>query len=119
MRRSHYIQIDVEKLKKLYVDERYTLAYLADYVFFCSYPTLLNRIKEYNIKRDTPEGKKANYINIDIDNLKDLYYNQKKSLTEMSKIFDCSLTVLINRMNAYNLPRRHPTEHMKKKEKEI
>jgi DNA-binding Lrp family transcriptional regulator len=114
-RNTNYIDIDINKLKKLYVDEGYTISYLADYVFFCSHPTLLNRMKEHGIKRDVPEGKRAGYINIDIEHLKDLYYNQKKSMHYIANIYNCSWAVILKRMKEHNLERRNKADHIRRK----
>lgn len=104
-RRSHYVEIDMEKLYDLYINERNTLDYLAKQVFFVSRQTLATRLREHNIKRDNG-AKRPHYIPIDIDTLKELYYDKKYALYDLSRVFNCSIGTIIKRMEEYNLPRR-------------
>jgi hypothetical protein len=113
MHRGNYIDIDIELLKKLYITERKTLDFLARNVFFVSRQTLMGRLKEYNIQRVVPHGKKSNYVVIDIEVLKDLYYNKKKSMHEIARHFKLSYYLIEQRMREYHLPRRHKSAHMK------
>jgi DNA-binding Lrp family transcriptional regulator len=114
-RKTHYIDIDIDLLKKLYVDERKTLQYMSENIFFVSNQTLISRLKEHDIKRNIPEGKKSNYLDINVELLKELYYNQKKSMYEVSNYFDCSWHVILRRMKENNLPRRHRADWIRKK----
>ncbi len=43
-----YRDIDMETLKELYLERKWPIMDIADY-FFVTHPTILNRLKEYNI----------------------------------------------------------------------
>lgn len=51
MHNRNFLDLDKELLYDLYVNKGYTLKELADEIFFCSHPTILNRMKEYGIER--------------------------------------------------------------------
>jgi hypothetical protein len=114
--RKNYIDIDIELLKKLHIEEGKNLTFLADNVFFVARQTLMNRLKENDIKKDVPKGKRSNYMNIDIEILKDLYYNKKKSMHEIARHFKVSYYIIEQRMKEHHLDRRHKSAHMKKGE---
>jgi DNA-binding Lrp family transcriptional regulator len=110
-----YIEIDIDLLKKLYVDERKTLSYLADNVFYVSKETILHRLQEHNITRNNPKGKKGNYKYIPKEILESLYNDKRKSLHEIAKQLNLNYMTIRKKMIEYNLPRRHPAAHMKGK----
>jgi hypothetical protein len=112
--RESYVDIDMDLLKKLYIEENKTLDYLSKNVFFVARQTLMNRLKEHNLYRKVPVGRRAGYINVDVELLKELYYNQRNSLHEISRKTGFSYHLIIKRMEQFNLPRRHRAEHMKK-----
>jgi len=45
-----YKDIDIEKLKELYLEKEWNIMTIAEY-FFVTHPTILNRMKEHNIPR--------------------------------------------------------------------
>lgn len=51
MHNRNFLDLDKELLYDLYVNKGYTLKELADEIFFCSHPTILNRMKAYGIER--------------------------------------------------------------------
>jgi DNA-binding Lrp family transcriptional regulator len=110
-----YIEIDIDLLKKLYVDERKTLSYLADNVFYVSKETILDRLQEHNITRNNPKGKKGNYKYISKEILELLYNDKKKSLHEIARHLNIHYATVLKRMIEYNIPRRHRAAHMKGK----
>jgi hypothetical protein len=48
---GHSLNLDKELLYDYYVNKGYSLKRLADEVFFCSHPTVLNYMKLYGIER--------------------------------------------------------------------
>lgn len=112
MKHKNYIDIDIELLKKLYTVEKLRIDYLAEKVFFVSGTKLRTILKQQGIPKNTRPDK----IDIDIELLKELYINQKKSLQYLGReVFHCSFVTLINRMEQHNIPRRKKYDHMLKK----
>ena len=52
------------------------------------------------------EGKPKKRINVPKDELVDLYIHQKKSTTEIAKIYNCSFGTILTRLKEYNIPKR-------------
>lgn len=64
-KRSHYIPIDKDELYDLYWNKGYSLKMLAEAKYFCSHPTLINRMKEFGIprkKKQRGEGRTEEYV---------------------------------------------------------
>jgi hypothetical protein len=53
MKKKHgnYLDLDKETLYDYYVNKGYDLKKIANEVFFCSHPTILNYMKAYDIPR--------------------------------------------------------------------
>lgn len=72
-RNAGYIEIDKETLYDLYVNKGKTLSYIAKFVMYCSHPTVINRMKEYNIpRREAKTGRRPKY--------RSAYYNSEGEL---------------------------------------
>ena len=59
-------------------------------------------LSEFNKKRN-----KERTLNIDKDILYDLYVNQHKTRKECAEYFNCSTSVIANRINLYNIKLTH------------
>jgi hypothetical protein len=54
---SNRLELDKEKLYDYYVNKGYSLKQLANDVFYCSHPTVLNYMNAYGIQR-RPTGRR-------------------------------------------------------------
>ena len=88
-------------LRKLYVKEGKTTREIARSVG-CSAYLIETRCKQFGIPLRNPGSKK---IEIDESTLRRLYVEERKTLTGIAKIFDCSFTTILKRVKRLGLSR--------------
>ena len=93
------VEIDKPTLNRLYIEEKKTVTEVAS-IFNCSTPTILRKARKYDIKLRPRGGKK---LDIDESTLRRLYVEEGKSMPEVAKIFDCSVSVISQRVKQFGL----------------
>ena len=94
-----------EELKRLYLIEKLSIKELS-HRYNCTKNTISYWLRKYKIKTRTSSesmklfGKKTETIG-----KQELYevYNQKASLNEIAKKFNCSISTIINKLRKYNI----------------
>lgn len=95
-----------KELKRLYQEEKLSAAAIGK-LYSCSDVTILNRMKKFDIPRNSFHNILGQ---VDKVTLEDLYWNKKMSLREIGKHFDCSSSTVRKRMQTLNIERRTFTE---------
>jgi hypothetical protein len=101
------IDIDIDLLKRLYLDHGIGIEFLARKVFYVSKDTLYDRLKQHQIQTVSHQNK------IDINKLNHLYYEKLMSLQKLSNYFDCSQTKILKVMKDNNMHRRGQWDYIK------
>jgi len=114
MAKKRYI-FSKERLKNLYHKQKLSTFKIAE-VFNCSAGTVVNRMKEYSIKRRYPGAKR---INISPKSLYELYVKKGFSSRKVAKICHCDQTPILNRLRKYNIPIRQPKQKIIISKKEL
>jgi len=96
------VEIDKPTLHRLYIEEKKTVTEVAS-IFNCSTPTILRKARKYDIKLRPRGGKK---LDIDESTLRRLYVEEGKSMPEVAKIFNCSVSVIYQRVKEFGLGKR-------------
>lgn len=95
-------KITKEKLEKLYINQNKTALEIAKEFNYKSPQTILNKLHKYNIKvKNYKEAQNKYKINIETEWLVNEYIVNNKTITEISKILDCSINTI--RRNLINL----------------
>ena len=94
--------ITKEQLQLLYVEEGKTTKEIGK-LFNCSGNAIRRRCKQLGVPLRNPGTKKCE---IDIPTLRRLHAKEKKSNLEIAKIFNCSPSVISNRIKRFGLKRR-------------
>lgn len=94
-------ELNRENLKKLYLKEGKTTREIAK-ILGCSFDTVRVRCKEFGIPLRNPGSKK---LEIDELTLRRLYIKERKSMTEIAKIFNCAISAISMRAKRYGLQR--------------
>ncbi len=97
------VVIDKPTLHRLYIEDEKTVTEIAS-IFNCSTPTILREARKYDIKLRPRGGKKK--LDIDESTLRRLYVEEGKSVSEVAKIFDCSVSVISRRIKAFGSKKR-------------
>lgn len=95
-----------EKLKNLYHKQKLSTFKIAK-IFNCTAGTIVNRMKEYGIKRRQSGPKR---INISKKGLYVLYVKRGLSAKEIAKIYHCEQTAILNQLRKYEIPIKHLKE---------
>ena len=98
--------ISKKKLKDLYCKQKLSSFRIAE-IFNCTACTIINRMKEYNIKRRHSGPKR---VNISKKVLHLLYIKKGLSSRKIAKICHCEQTAILNKLRKYNILIRHPFE---------
>jgi len=108
------INISKENLESLYVKKEMNIYQIAKKLN-CSGITILNRLNYYNIStRKRGKFREGKYeVEIPKGKIRHLYINKGLTISEISKIFDCSRTTLYKRLYKYNIPVRNVSEALK------
>lgn len=94
-----------EELEDLYTQQLKTTVEIAKLYGYKSSQTISNLLKRYNIKtRNYKEAQVNNTTNIDNEWLLYAYEVENKSLTEISKIINCSINTISRRLAELNIP---------------
>jgi sarcosine oxidase delta subunit len=101
------IDIDRIELKELYINKNLTQKECSEY-FNCSIRTIEKRVKKWNLNKDNKKIVKSRKdinknININKEELKELYINKGYTIYECSDHFNCSATVIKNRISKYDI----------------
>jgi len=117
MAKKKYV-ISKKKLKDLYCKQKLSTFKIAK-MFDCTAGTIINRMKEYNIKGRHSGPKR---INISKKALYTLYIKRRLPSRKIARICHCEQTAILNKLRKYGIPVRHPKEKLdisKKKLKEL
>jgi len=98
--------ITKEKLEYLYIDKKMSIEGIAK-VFKCGKNTVWSKISKHNIKiRTKSEALKGKYkINLP-EEIKILYRDNKLSVSEIAKKFNCSTYTILRRLHRFDIPIR-------------
>ena len=113
--RKHYgwglnkIPLDLEKIKRLYLYENKTCEEIAK-IFGVNLTTILGGLNKLKIVKRKGELTK---IKLDLNKIKDLYINQKKSALEISKILEVNSWIIYSRLKELGIERRNASESLK------
>ena len=86
-------------LQKLYVEEGKTIREIAK-IIGCSREPVRLKCKQFGVPL-RPTGVKR--VDIDEPTLRRLYVKEEKSMLEVAKIFDCSVSVIYQRVKQFRL----------------
>ena len=114
MAKKKYV-ISKKRLKDFYHKQKLSIFKIAE-IFSCTAGTIINRMKEYNIKRRHSGPKR---INISKQVLYTLYIKRKLSSRKIAKICHCDQTPILNRLRKYNIPVRRPKRKVIVSKKEL
>ena len=107
---------DLEKIKELYVNEKKSTREIGK-VFRVGKNLIIDRLKAMNIKiRKNGEGKK---IDSDLKKIRKLYVNQKKTIKEIAKILNVSISYIHKRLKKAKINRSNKIKLNFKKIKEL
>jgi len=108
------LDIDAEKVERLYWEENKSLREIAD-IFQCHQKTIWRRMINNGIPRRSKDTRKKgkNGILENPDKLRRIYWKENKSLQEIADICGCAPSIVRNRMLEYNIPRRNREEASK------
>jgi transposase len=90
-------------LRKLYVKEGKTTREIGKFLG-CSFDTVRTGCKKFGIPLRNPGSKK---VKIDELTLRRLYIKEDKSMTEIAKIFDCSVSTIYQRVKRFGLKKKN------------
>ena len=90
-------------LQKLYVKEGRTIREVAK-ILDCSRETVRRSCKEFGVPLRRPGNRKLEEINKTA--LRKLYVKEGKTVTDIAKIFDCSVGVISHRVKEFGLKKR-------------
>lgn len=111
------LDIDVNEIKRLYLEEDKSTIEIAD-VFGCGKETIRKRMVENNIPRrgrgEANRKKGKNGILENPNRLRELYWEEEKSLKEIGEICGCFGGTVRRRMLEYDIPTRDRREAAKK-----
>ena len=95
--------ITEQKLKDLYLDKKMSIGRIAE-MFKCSKGTIWAKLCQYNIEaRTKSEANKGKY-KIEIpEEIKSLYINNKLSICEIARRFNCCAKTISQRLRDYNI----------------
>jgi len=93
-----------EELDELYNKQKLSVFKVAN-ILGCTAGTVVNRMKEYNIKRRNSGLRR---IKISKDSLYLLYVKKEFSARKIAKICHCEQAAILNRLRKYNIPIRQP-----------
>ncbi|MFH1938387.1 MAG: LAGLIDADG family homing endonuclease [Patescibacteria group bacterium] len=96
--------ISKKRLYYLYHRQKLSTFKIAS-IFNCTAGTIMNRMKEYDIKRRDSGPRR---INISKDSLHLFYVKKKFSARKIAKICHCDQTAILNRLRKYNILIRQP-----------
>ncbi len=102
--------LDLKKIKDLYINQKKTIDEMT-LILGVSNKTIIKRLKEGGIKMRR-RGELAK-INLNLDKIKDLYINKRKSAREIGKILDVSRATIYNKLREMEIERRHVSEAQK------
>ncbi len=105
MAKKRYV-ISQKKLKDLYYKQKLSVFEIAK-IIDCTAGTIINRMKEYNIKRRHPGPRR---VNISKDVLYSLYVKKGLSSRKIANICHCDQTPILNRLRKYNISIRYLCE---------
>lgn len=98
-----YHKIPKEKLEKYYLVDRLSATEIS-YKYKCSHKTIINALKYYSIKvRDENEHRIIIRPELEHENLKELYENQKIDGKEIARLLGVSKSTIYKRIDKYNL----------------
>lgn len=103
IRRSNKIKLDLNKIRNLYLNQKKTSLEIGK-IFGVSDKVIIQRLKEMNIKRRRG-GKQGYRIEIDVNEIENLYVNQRKTVKEVAKILDVSCKAILLRLRKENIKR--------------
>lgn len=105
------IEIPQEGLEELYWNEGMSL-YEIGKMFGCSWATIRNRMTEYGISCRTHSQSVPTSLGLDVskDELYDLYWNQKLSLSQIGGMWHCDTVNVLWWMKKHGIPRRTASE---------
>lgn len=103
------IPLDLEKIKRLYLYENKTCEEIAK-IFGVHLTTILRGLNKLKIVKRKGELTK---IKLDLNKVKDLYVNQKKSALEISKILGADSWIIYSRLKELGIERRNASESLK------
>ncbi|PIS17183.1 MAG: hypothetical protein COT59_01990 [Candidatus Nealsonbacteria bacterium CG09_land_8_20_14_0_10_42_14] len=93
-------------LTNLYYKQKLSTFQIAD-KFSCTAGTIINYMKEYNIKRRHSGPRR---VNISKKTLYSLYIQRGFSSKQIAKMCHCDQTAILNRLRKYNISIRHPKQ---------
>ena len=114
MAKKKYV-ISKGKLNALYHKRRLSTFKIAK-IFNCTAGTIVNRMRECNIKRRHSGPKR---VNISRDGLYLLYIKKEFSARKIARICHCDQTAILNKLRKYNIPIRHPKQKIVISKKEL
>lgn len=100
------IHLDLEKIKELYTCKNKTVEQIAK-IFKVGETAIFNRLKKLGVIKRKGEIIK---FKLDLDKIKDLYINKKKSASEIGKIMEVSYGTILNRLKENNIKLRSVSE---------
>ena len=101
--RKRRLNLDENKIKELYLNKKNSAKEIGK-VFGVSDITILNRLKQIGVRiRNNSE---SHTIKLNIKKIKDLYFNKRKSTTEIGKLMNVSEWVIKNRLHKEKLKLR-------------
>lgn len=111
---KNIIELPLEEIRNLYLVEKLNCKEIATR-YGVSSPTIRKRLRSLGVEIRKPQwpiynGKK---INIPIEVLKKLYYEDNWTLEEIAEIYFVRETTIRNYLKAYGLPRRKPGQRKK------
>lgn len=104
-----------KELKNLYYKQKLSSFQIAR-IFDCTACTIINRMKEYNVKRRQSGPKR---INISKKSLYSLYIKKRFSSQKIAKICHCEQSAILNKLRKYKILIRHPKKKINISIKEL
>ncbi len=92
-----------KQLLNLYWSKKLSVFKIAE-ILNCSAGTVINRMRDYNIKSRHSGPKR---VSISKDSLCLLYIKRGLSATKIAKICHCEQTAILNKLKKYNIPLIH------------
>jgi predicted DNA-binding protein YlxM (UPF0122 family) len=107
------LNLTKEELYNLYINKKFSTIKISK-LYNCSVSTVWRKLKKFNIEIREPYifiktmnryGKNNhNFIDIDKEQLNDLYTNKKLSMLEIRKNFNCSDSTITRKLLEFNIP---------------
>lgn len=98
---------DPEVLRHLYWEEDLTVHEIAAR-FDCSHSTILNHMEANDIERRDPHGRDGDRPHTDPDVLRDLYWGEELSISQVAERLDVSSATIQTYLAEYDIERRDP-----------